>query len=229
MIIFCYGCSFTGGVYEGSELKESWPYRLSLMLPNSKVYNFGKQATSVLYSLNMIEQSTKHLKPDLILTQLTEPTRITFYDHDYSLNLDRDTIQLSNNYYSLKESINDKIYPVNAFSGKKQSKEIMEDSFRLERFKTYEKLVSMLDDINHFDPEYRAFYHRAVQLSNFVFFHRKLYREVPLLENVPCVEKELGTDNFLKFVVDKGFHFGKPGSEWIANWLYQKLHLNTTD
>lgn len=224
MNILTFGCSFTGGVYEGQELRECWPYQLSLLMPNIKIYNFGRQATSVLYTINMLEQAASQIESNMVISQLTEPTRMTFYDPEFRLDVNKHLVQLTNNYFVLKANI-DQIHPINAFSGKKQSKEIMKDSFRLERFKTYEKLVSMLDDINHFDPEYRAFYHRAVQLSDFVFFHRKLYREVPLLENVPCVEKELGTDNFLKFVVDKGFHFGQSGSEWIANWQIGRAHV----
>ena len=44
MIIFCFGCSFTGGVYDGQELRESWPYQLSLSRPDLKIYNFGKSS-----------------------------------------------------------------------------------------------------------------------------------------------------------------------------------------
>ena len=83
----------------------------------------------------------------------------------------------------------------------------------------------MHEDQNHFDPEYRAFFHRANSLSDLVFFHRKLYREVPGLEDIACVEKLLGTEKFLELVIDKGFHFGQPGSEWIANWVLEKLKL----
>lgn len=226
MIIFCFGCSFTGGVYEGQELRESWPYRLSKLLPTCKIYNFGRQATSVLFSINMIEQSRKQLTPNLVLTQLTEPTRMTFYDPDFRLNIDQHVIQLTENYFVLKNLI-EEIHPVNAVSGKKQMKEIMLDPIRHEKYKTFEKLIAMQDDYNHFDPEYRSFYYRAEQLSDLVFFHRKLYREVPGLETVPCVEKIMSTEKFLELVIDKGFHFGQPGAEWISNWLYRKLNLST--
>lgn len=228
MIITCYGCSFTGGVYEGQELRESWPYRLSLIDSKLKIYNFGRQATSVLYSINMIEQVRQQLNSDLVISQLTEPTRMTFYDEDFKLDLDKHVVQLSENYFVLKSEI-DQIHPVNAVSGKKQMREVMMNPALHDKYKTFEKLISMQDDYNHFDPEYRSFYYRAQQLSNFVFFHRKLLREVPGLESVPCIEKEQGTEQFLEYVVDKGFHFGKEGAEWIANWIYQRVCLSTTD
>ena len=81
------------------------------------------------------------------------------------------------------------------------------------------------EDQNHFDPEYRAFSHRAKSLSDLVFSHRKLYREVPGLENIPCVEKLLGTEKFLDLVIDKGFHFGTDGAKWISNWIIKELKL----
>ena len=105
MIIFCFGCSFTGGVYDGQELRESWPYQLSLSRPDLKIYNFGKQATSVLFSLNMIDQVSNQLKSDLVITQLTEPTRMTFYDPGFKLNLKEDLLQISDNYWVLPTSI----------------------------------------------------------------------------------------------------------------------------
>jgi lysophospholipase L1-like esterase len=224
MIIFCFGCSFTGGVYDRQELRESWPYRLSLLLPEHKIYNFGKQATSALYSINMIEQATSQLSPDLILTQLTVPTRMTFYDTDFRFDYKNHVVQLTDNYFVLKSNI-DQIHPINAVMGKKQLKEISLNSDSYEKYKIFEKLITMQDDYNHFDPEYRSFFSRAAQLSDFVFFHRKTFREIPGLENTPCVEKDLGTEEFLKLVIDKGFHFGQPGAEWIANWILKKLKL----
>ncbi len=222
MNIFCFGCSFTGGVYDGEELRESWPYRLSINFPKYKIYNFGRQATSVLFSINMIEQSTAQLKSNIILTQLTEPTRMTFYDDGFRLNLQQHVVQLTDNYFVLKHNINE-IHPVNAVSGKKQMKEVIADPARHEKYKTFEKLIAMHDDFNHFDPEYRSFFYRAQSLSNKVFFHRKLLREVPGLESIDCVEKLMGTEKFLDLVVDKGFHFGQSGAEWIADWLSEEI------
>ena len=117
------------------------------------------------------------------------------------------------------------IWPFNGVSGKKQTKENFADPTTAEKYQVLEKLMVMHEDQNHFDPEYRAFFHRVNSLSDLVFFHRKLYREVPGLENIPCIEKDLGNEDFLKLIVDKGFHFGQPGAEWIANWVLKKLKL----
>ena len=224
MIIFCFGCSFTGGVYDGQELRESWPYQLSLARPDLKIYNFGKQATSVLFSLNMIDQVSEQLKSDIIITQLTEPTRMTFYDPGFKLNLKQDLLQISDNYWVLPMSIKG-IWPFNGVSGKKQTKENISHPSTAKKYQLLENLMVMHEDQNHFDPEYRAFFHRARSLSNLVFFHRKLYREVPGLENVPCIEKLLGTEKFLDLVIDKGFHFGTNGARWISNWVSKELKL----
>ena len=223
-VISCFGCSFTGGVFADTEPRESWPYQLSLARPDLTVYNFGKQATSVLFSLNMIEQVSKQLKSDLIVTQLTEPTRMTFYDPGFQLNLKQDLLQISDNYWVLPMSIKG-IWPFNGVVGKKQTKENFADPVKAEKYQVLEKLMVMHEDQNHFDPEYRAFFHRANSLSDLVFFHRKLYREVPGLGDIACVEKLLGTEKFLELVIDKGFHFGQSGSEWIANWVLGKLKL----
>ena len=223
-VISCFGCSFTGGVFNDIEPRESWPYQLSLTRPDLKIYNFGKQATSVLFSLNMIEQVSDQLKSDLIITQLTEPTRMTFYDKGFELNLEKDLLQISNNYWVLPMSIKG-IWPFNGVSGKKQTKENFADPIRAEKYQILEKLMIMHEDQNHFDPEYRAFSHRAKSLSDLVFFHRKLYREVSGLEDIPCVEKLLGTEKFLDLVVDKGFHFGTDGAKWISNWIIEELKL----
>jgi hypothetical protein len=223
-VISCFGCSFTGGVFIDSEPRESWPYRLSLARPDLKVYNFGRQATSVLFSLNMIDQVSDQLKSDLFITQLTEPTRMTFYDPGFKLNLEQDLLQISDNYWVLPMSIKG-IWSFNGVSGKKQTKENFADPKSAEKYQVLEKLMVMHEDQNHFDPEYRAFFHRANSLSDLVFFHRKLYREVPGLEDIACVEKLLGTEKFLELVIDKGFHFGQSGSEWIANWVLGKLKL----
>ena len=223
-VISCFGCSFTGGVFTDSELRESWPYQLSLTRPDLKIYNFGREATSVLFSLNMIEQVSVQLQSDVIITQLTEPTRMTFYDPGFKLNLKHDLLQISNNYWVLPMSVNG-VWPFNGVSGKKQTKENFADPKSAEKYQVLEKLMVMHEDQNHFDPEYRAFFHRADSLSDLIFFHRKLYREVPGLEDVACVEKLLGTEKFLELVIDKGFHFGQSGSEWIANWVLGKLKL----
>lgn len=212
-VISCFGCSFTGGVFTDSELRESWPYQLSLVRPDLKIYNFGREATSVLFSLNMIEQVSVQLQSDVIITQLTEPTRMTFYDPGFKLNLKHDLLQISNNYWVLPMSVNG-VWPFNGVSGKKQTKENFADPKSAEKYQVLEKLMVMHEDQNHFDPEYRAFFHRADSLSDLIFFHRKLYREVPGLEDVACVEKLLGTEKFLELVIDKGFHFGQSGSEW---------------
>lgn len=223
-IISCFGCSFTGGVFTGSEPRESWPYQLSLAKPDLTIYNFGKEATSVLFSLNMIDQVAHQLKSDLIITQLTEPTRITFYDKGFELNLEKDLLQISNNYLVLPMSTKG-IWPFNGVSGKRQTKENLADPVKAEKYQIVEKLMLMHEDQNHFDPEYRAFSHRAKSLSDLVFFHRKLYREVPGLEDIACVEKLLGTEKFLKLVIDKGFHFGTDGAKWISNWVIKELKL----
>ena len=223
-VISCFGCSFTGGVFTDSEPRESWPYQLSLARPDLKVYNFGKQATSVLFSLNMIEQVSDQLQSDLVITQLTEPTRMTFYDSEFKLNLKYDLLQISNNYWVLPMSIKG-VWPFNGVSGKRQTRENLADPVKAEKYQVLEKLMIMHEDQNHFDPEYRAFFHRANSLSDLVFFHRKLYREVPGLENVPCVEKLLGTEKFLDLVIDKGFHFGTDGARWISNWVSIELKL----
>ncbi len=223
-VISCFGCSFTGGIFNDSELRESWPYQLSLTKPDLTVYNFGKQATSVLFSLNMIDQVSEQLKSDLIISQLTEPTRMTFYDRGFKLNLKQDLLQISNNYWVLPMSIKG-IWPFNGVSGKKQTKENFADPVRAEKYQILEKLMVMHEDQNHFDPEYRAFSHRAQSLSDLVFFHRKLYREVPGLENIPCIEKLLGTEKFLDLVIDKGFHFGTDGAKWISDWIIKELKL----
>jgi hypothetical protein len=223
-VIACFGCSFTGGVFDSSEPRQSWPYQLSLARPDLKVYNFGKQATSVLFSLNMIDQVSEQLKSDLVITQLTEPTRMTFYDPGFKLNLEQDLLQISDNYSVLPMSIKG-IWPFNGLSGKRQTKENLSNPATAEKFQFLKNLMVMHEDQNHFDPEYRAFSHRARSLSDLVFFHRKLYREVPGLENVPCVEKLLGTEKFLDLVIDKGFHFGIDGAQWISNWVVDKLKL----
>ena len=223
-VISCFGCSFTGGVFTDAEPRESWPYQLSLARPDLKIYNFGREATSVLFSLNMIEQVSDQLQSDLIITQLTEPTRMTFYDPGFKLSLEKDLLQISNNYWILPISIKG-IWPFNGVSGKRQTRENLADPVKAEKYQILEKLMVMHEDQNHFDPEYRAFFHRANSLSDLVFFHRKLYREVPGLENIACVEKLLGTERFLKMVIDKGFHFGQPGAEWIANWVIKELKL----
>ena len=223
-VISCFGCSFTGGVFADTEPRESWPYQLSLARPDLTVYNFGKQATSVLFSLNMIEQVSKQLKSDLIVTQLTEPTRMTFYDPGFQLNLKQDLLQISDNYWVLPMSIKG-IWPFNGVVGKRQTKENFADPVKAEKYQVLEKLMVMHEDQNHFDPEYRAFSHQAKLLSDLVFFHRKLYREVPGLENIPCMEKLLGTEKFLDLVIDKGLHFGTNGARWISNWVIEELKL----
>jgi hypothetical protein len=149
---------------------------------------------------------------------------MTFYDRGFKLNLKQDLLQISNNYWVLPMSIKG-VWPFNGVSGKKQTKENFADPSRAEKYQILEKLMIMHEDQNHFDPEYRAFSHRAKSLSDLVFFHRKLYREVPGLENIPCVEKLLGTEKFLDLVVDKGFHFGTDGTKWISNWIIEELKL----
>ena len=223
-VISCFGCSFTGGVFTDSEPRESWPYQLSLARPDLKVYNFGKQATSALFSLNMIEQVSDQLQSDLVITQLTEPTRMTFYDPGFKLNLEQDLLQISDNYWVLPMSIKG-IMPFNGVSGKRQTKENFSNPSTAEKYQLLKNLMVMHEDQNHFDPEYRAFSHRARSLSDLVFFHRKLYREVPGLENIPCVEKLLGTKEVLRLSVDKGFHFGTDGAQWISNWVIEELKL----
>ena len=223
-VISCFGCSFTGGVLAAAEPRESWPYQLSLARPDLTVYNFGRQATSALFSLNMIDQVSEQLKSDLVITQLTEPTRMTFYDQGFKLNLKQDLLQISDNYWVLPMSING-IWPFNGVSGKKQTKENFSNPSTAEKYQLLKNLMVMHEDQNHFDPEYRAFSHRARSLSDLVFFHRKLYREVPGLENVPCVEKLLGTKEFVRLSVDKGFHFGTDGAQWISKWVTEELKL----
>jgi hypothetical protein len=149
-VISCFGCSFTGGVLADTEPRESWPYRLSLARPDLKVYNFGRQATSALFSLNMIDQVSEQLKSDLVITQLTEPTRMTFYDSGFKLNLKQDLLQISDNYWVLPMSIKG-IWPFNGVSGKRQTRENFSSPSTAEKYQLLKNLMVMHEDQNHFD------------------------------------------------------------------------------
>lgn len=222
--IACFGCSITGGVYLGKEPRESWPLQLSYRLPNVEIYNFGLQGTSVLYTINMIERVKDTLNPDLIITQIANPVRLTFYDFDFQFHPYKDLSKMSNNYYAIPYDIKG-VYPINGIVGKKEKKEIYSNKEKLIRYEILENLYKYLDDVNHFDVEYKTFALRIKSLSNFCFISKQPIRQINGLQEIPCIEKELGTENFLKFVVDKAYHFGETGTKWIAEWVMSHCNL----
>lgn len=222
--VACFGCSFTGGVYNDSELRESWPYRLSLQRPDLTIYNFGRQGTSILYSINILEQATRQQQFDYVISQLTIPTRMTFYSNNFRLNVHDDMLKITDNYYVLPMSLKG-IIPINGIVGKKELKEINVDLSRQEKYKLLEQLFIEQDDYNHFEPEYRALVSRLSSLSNFVFFHKMLYKNIEGLEKIPTVEQHLGTEEFIKLIIDKGYHFGREGAHWTVKWLLEQTKL----
>ena len=222
-IVACFGCSITGGVYNGQEPRESWPLQLSLSRPDLIVYNFGLQGSSVLYTINMIEQAKKQLNPDLIIAQIANPVRITFYSPDFKLNVKRDLLKISENYHVIPANT-DGIFPINGIIGKKEKREIQQDAEKLARYNLVENLYMLLEDENHFDVEYRALALRVESLSNFCFVHKEPVRVIEEIQHISCVGKTLGI-KFRELVIDKAFHFGEPGSQWIANWVADKLKL----
>lgn len=222
--IACFGCSFTSGLDNGNNVRQCWPYKLSIKRPDVTIYNFGKQASSVLFSINMIEQAKRQLMFDTIISQITLPYRMTFYSEYFSLDIKKHLIQVTDNYYILDYDLKE-IISINGIVGKREKKEMMNNHVeKFDRYQILEKLLLLQDDNNHFIPEYRSHVNRIKDLSNISFFHKDHQINCQELNDIECIEKILGVENFVKFIIDKGYHFGEEGSDWISSWLLGKIN-----
>jgi hypothetical protein len=77
--IATFGCSYTAGHGTSGRRWVNWPCELAIMLNDQvKVVNCAKGGTSIDFSVHALETLLKEQSPDIVLFQVTSPSRFTF-------------------------------------------------------------------------------------------------------------------------------------------------------
>ncbi len=102
--VFCFGCSFTNGTHrEEKDWKVSYPYQLSLLMPNVDVYNFGISGGNNILNDLIIKKAYEEFNVDFSIVQFTHPNRFYFSLDNSSekIGIRYGVEQLTDNYYLL--------------------------------------------------------------------------------------------------------------------------------
>jgi hypothetical protein len=102
--IFCFGCSFTNGNhFEQKDWRASYPYQLSLLMPDVDVYNLGVSGGNNILNDMIIKKALEEYSVDFSIVQFTFPNRfyISSSDSSEKIGIRHGVKQLSDNYYLL--------------------------------------------------------------------------------------------------------------------------------
>jgi hypothetical protein len=104
--VFCFGCSFTNGIhFAQKDWRASYPYQLSLLMPDVDVYNLGVSGGNNILNDMIIKKALEEYSVDFSIVQFTFPNRfyISLSDSSEKIGIRYGVKQLSDNYYLLSK------------------------------------------------------------------------------------------------------------------------------
>jgi hypothetical protein len=209
--VVCVGCSFTAGTKPNNP---NWVRSLSKLHPEHEFHNLALAGSSLLYSIWILEEFLKYNKPDLIIFQITNEGRLTYYKDD---DIDR---RGTFSFMNSEGNYNYIFFPYNLVScvhygtlGKDRScgHPLIDEQQQIAKL-----YYTHLSRKKIFEVEHRALVTHVKKISDVCFYHND--REDNDTDII-SIEKSLGTTRFRSFVEDDGDHFGQSGSDWQAEFI----------
>lgn len=223
MNILVLGCSWTAGTWGDTP---NWVTSLSELCPHHTFYNCATAGTSLLHSIFIFEEfmsqveQHKH-KIDKVIFQITNEGRLTSYYNLKKIIISEWLTKEKNNLYRLHIDFNHLGNVNYGMLNAKNFSKNFSSSLKLHLFaKSYYKLFTREFT---FDLEHKILVSYLKEKTDFLFFHRD--PGIIELNNLPCIEKELGLEKFNNFCYDEGKHFNQDGCNWQAHWIKEQLNL----
>ena len=218
MNILVLGCSWTSGLHDHPY---NWVTALAEMMPEHTFYNCAHPGTSLLHSIWIMEKCLEQsneinggIKFDKIIFQITNEGRLTYYHEldDFKVN---DWIRYkTDNLYALEIDwqklciINyGVLIPENSSPNHGKWKEIR---------KFAKDYYTRCTRQHHFNLEHKILAEYVKNKADLVFFHR---RDDNNISGILSIQDILGDEQFKKFVIDSGDHFGIAGCQWQAKHI----------
>jgi hypothetical protein len=191
MNIVCLGCSYTAGMPDDYY---SWPEMLAQLRPDDNIYNLAVGGSSLIFSLHMLELFKKDLVADIVIFQITNPHRHTFFKN-LKLNFNQ-----NKNYFRLSPNIR-KEQNILTVTPADTTDTWSSISQKISFAKTYYKFYSpTLGDLN-----FNILKEKTKTVSDFSF----VYNDIP-------AEAQLNT-------LDEAGHLNANGHNIVANWINNEL------
>lgn len=209
-IINVYGCSWTQGVDSLNDCK-SWPYYLSLMIPdNYEIHSYAISGSSLDYSAFQLHRYKNFA--DINIFQVTVSGRISVFNKELF-----NTNNLVETYPKLREF--DFNYGQENFtlynSAKMQDLDRWERTFFQKYIEMFEIKTETLDTIR-----YNHLYY-ALNNCNFVFGH--IYDHTLRALKIKSIDRCLEKSKFQSYSKDIGYHFDETGSQIVAQIVYDNI------
>lgn len=214
--IVCVGCSFTDGLVGNLSHTDTYPYQLSLLIPNSIVYNLGVGAASNFFAYQVIKTAIEKIKPDIIIRQLTRDARFHVYNHDIEkLDITNYITQLTDNYFFVdrpKLLQDSNFFTISTSTGKLYNLKLANTIHRY-YFKyfhnqdIYELNKAVLLAGDHYLKDQRSL--------TFSWMTRDTYNDFWSVEDTIGFNK--------KYCYDTANHFNKTGNEQVAKYVFKHL------
>ena len=224
MNVLVLGCSWTSGTSiapninsgYGNTGEANWVYQLSKIMPEHNFYNFAFPGTSVLHSINIMEQ-TKKLKNfnfDKIIFQITNEGRFTYYkDLESNFVTTERIIQKEKNYYFLDLDFN-QVLTVNYGT--------LNHPESIKEYKFAKMLYENFTVEHNFSVEQKVYVEWLKNNTSLIFFHKKDFCLKD--ESILTIENLLSKDTWNSFIFDgPGCHFNIEGCKWQANYISQYI------
>lgn len=213
MKIATFGCSWTQGV-PTIDKSYCWPKAIANANPNWQVDNWALAGSSLSFQAYLLDDVCKNNSNsyDKIIFQITSPNRLTYFDD--ALNYGT-YLKQYNNYREFDRSGD--IYRNFIVITPGHMKLPKHDSFWNYSDKhNFASLYYKYLNTSVQRTEYKAVIEYVKNKVDLIYFHNE---DVCKIGNVPILMDIVGD----KFVADEGDHFNKQGSQWIADWVLERI------
>lgn len=222
MKIVCVGCSYTDGHVTGIHThKDTYPYQLQQLIPNSKVFNLGIGGGSNFLAYRLMERAIYEIKPDIIIRQITTPyrhqyvnTNIEFENNlfDWITGMDKRYWVMHRKYYnphlciftSTTNGIQSKLY-------NERTRQKLHTSYykhtHHEVMEQYDRAFLLAGDV--------ILDNVGIDNITFSWFNNNKHN------NCTSIEETLGFPD--TFILDKGMHMNGKGNKLVAKLVFDMI------
>ena len=211
--IWCIGCSFTAGITKNEYT--GWTDALAELLPKFDIYNIAVSGSSIQFHSHMLHKVLAvKSENDIIISQQTTKGRITSYT-DFDL-YDR-IYQNKDNHYEFNPYYSEE--HIKKITTGNLSKNIV--GLEKER-KLAHEYYSFFKDDTAFNWDFHMHYSYLKKYSDFLFFHRKPFRE-DYNNTEASFFGEIGDKQAKRLSCDNGGHLTINGCHVQGKWVLSHL------
>ena len=204
MKVYCFGCSWTYGQKDDKPSEYNWVNSLAKKYPQHQFENYSLPGTSLLFSVAQLNWVLEWQKPGIYIFQITHPFRYTSWEQEY---IDCNKEKNASNVLQYSQNALNNIERYFATWRPDSNKE------NKKFFNLYYKKQSNIAE----KAQFLALNEYVRKHTHFSFYQRR--HGFVSDTQMPCVQEVLGKEKCKLFEHDSGFHFGKKGCNWVANWI----------